>query len=154
MVFSFPRHWPKSVHMLTFLISRPFRRSQPAPSTRLEVCPPALLGTANPLARRVLKWLQAGAPLASRRPDPAQHLRNVRDEFADTLSDIRTQHAGFLQHRVQRARSMRELWHLRSEIYGVISLHHSQHEAESRLAGLNRHFPTRSPRSGFMPLDA
>jgi len=31
-------------------------------------------------------------------------------------------------------------------------VHHSQHEAERRLARLNRHFPTRSPRSGFAPL--
>jgi hypothetical protein len=30
---------------------------------------------------------------------------------------------------------------------------HSQHQAELRLGQLNRHFPTRAPRSGFVPLE-
>jgi hypothetical protein len=48
---------------------------------------------------------------------------------------------------------MQELWHLRAGIFGMVSRHHSQEEAAERLAQLNRHFPTRSIRSGFAPLD-
>ena len=45
-----------------------------------------------------------------------------------------------------------QLWHLRAELYHVVAVYHSQHEAERRLAELNGHFPTRAPRSGFVPL--
>jgi hypothetical protein len=53
---------------------------------------------------------------------------------------------------VDSARSLRELWHLRSEVYRLVALQTSQSEAERRLADLNHHFPTRAPRSGFAPL--
>ena len=48
---------------------------------------------------------------------------------------------------------LRELWHLRSELFRQVALQHSQFEAEQRLSRLNRHFPTRAPRSGFAPLN-
>ena len=51
--------------------------------------------------------------------------------------------------RVQEARSLRELWHVRADLYRVIAVAHSQREAEERLLLLNRHFPTRAPRSQF-----
>ena len=49
--------------------------------------------------------------------------------------------------------SLRELWHLRAEVFSLVSLQHSQHAADTRLAQLNRHFPSRSPRSGFGALE-
>lgn len=81
-------------------------------------------------------------------------LNEVRKEFAEALLDIESQQAAFLRDRVLRCRSMRELWHLRAEIFHLVAVRYSQEEAERRLALLNRHFPTRSPRSGFAPLDA
>ena len=48
--------------------------------------------------------------------------------------------------------SLRDLWHLRAELYHVLALNRDQREAEQRLTQLNRHFPTRAPRSGFVPL--
>ena len=39
------------------------------------------------------------------------------------------------------------------EVFKLVALHFSQAEAQCRLDRLNRHFPTRSPRSGFAPLD-
>ncbi len=39
-----------------------------------------------------------------------------------------------------------------SDVDRLVAVEHSQAEAEARVASLNRHFPTRSPRSGFMPL--
>lgn len=80
------------------------------------------------------------------------HLPQVKGEFCAELDDLRSQQAGFLMARIGAAGSMRELWHLRSDLYSAVARHHSQDEAERRLARLNRHFPTRSPRSGFLPL--
>ena len=54
--------------------------------------------------------------------------------------------------RVQQAHSLRELWHLRSDVYNTVALAHSQGEAEARLLLINQHFPTRAPRSQFAPL--
>jgi len=76
----------------------------------------------------------------------------VRTEFLQSLEDIRTQQVGVLQQRIGRARNLRDLWHLRPEVFKLVALHYSQAEAQSRLDRLNRHFPTRSPRSGFAPL--
>jgi hypothetical protein len=76
----------------------------------------------------------------------------VRQDFLDSIGDVPGESANALCLRIGQARTLRELWHLRAELYSVVALHHSQHEAERRLAELNRHFPTRAPRSGFVPL--
>jgi hypothetical protein len=76
----------------------------------------------------------------------------VRQDFLDSLSDIASTAADALSERIDQARSLRELWHLRAELYNVVAISHSQREAERRVSELNRHFPTRTPRSGFVPL--
>ena len=58
-----------------------------------------------------------------------------------------------LRLRIGRAQSLRELWHLRIDVFTFVSLHLDQAEADDRLAWINRHFPTRSPRSGFGELN-
>jgi len=78
----------------------------------------------------------------------------VRDEFVQALADIRTQQVGMLQARIRLSRSLRELWHLRPEVFKLVALQFSQAEAQCRLDRLNRHFPTRSPRSGFSLLES
>jgi hypothetical protein len=130
---------------------------------RIEVCPPALLQGTVGLSPGWRGWLQTGwnasaggAPgqpqqVANGSDDP--RLRRVRDEFLQSLQDIRTQQVGMLQGRIRIARSLRELWHLRPEVFKLVALHFSQAEAQCRLDRLNRHFPTRSPRSGFGLLD-
>jgi hypothetical protein len=45
---------------------------------------------------------------------------------------------------VDRARSLRELWHLRADVFRVVSMHRGQIEAQQRLDGLDSHFPVRS----------
>ena len=52
------------------------------------------------------------------------------------------------------ARSLRELWHLRSELFSLVSVHRGQHDAQARLNALNRHFPIRAAGSGFGGLDS
>lgn len=120
--------------------------------SRIEVCPPTA---------RQAWWTRAGAWLradddAVTRPDA--RLAAVRAEFADAIADCIDDAVsvvpGDVLMRINTARSLRDLWHLRPALYHVIALRHSQCEAEQRLAKLNRHFPTRAPRSGFAPLDA
>jgi len=136
---------------------------------RTVVCPPALLQWSSAPAANwragLRQWLSTGwKPSANSLSDAARHppahpgvgdarLGRVRNEFLQALDDIRTQQVGMLQGRIRIARSLRELWHLRPEVFKLVALHFSQAEAQCRLDRLNRHFPTRSPRSGFAPLD-
>jgi len=120
---------------------------------RLEICPPGRPGTAAPWLQRVRAWLAAGWPGGAGQGrlavDPGRALANARRDFIDSVDDIATPAAEELLDRIHFARSLRELWHLRAEIFSLVSLHHSQREADERLADLNRHFTSRSPRSGF-----
>jgi len=128
-------------------------RSRPA---RVAVCPPDRDGN-PPWLARLRDWLgsawqrdaSAGAPASTR---PARALDAARQEFIDAIESFDAPVAEALLDRIHYARSLRELWHLRAEVFRLVSLHHSQAEADVRLNALNRHFPTRSPRSGFAPL--
>ena len=75
-------------------------------------------------------------------PLQATPLWAVRLEFMRALSGIRTQQAGELLDRIGRARSLRELWHLRADVFDLVSHCRDQAEANARLTLLNRHFPT------------
>jgi len=79
-------------------------------------------------------------------------LVEARREFIAMLADLDGCETLMLRARIQRALSLRELWHLRAEVFRVVGVAHSQCQAEERLALLNRHFPTRAPRSQFAPL--
>jgi hypothetical protein len=147
---------PVEIHIVMSplrLFRQPLRpaAAMPLGTTRMAVCPPALtlsLPEAPARWRRWLPWASAAAAAY-----PVGSLPAARSEFDAALADIATQHAEFLRHRIGRTRSMRELWHLRLEIFGLIAVQHSEAEAAQRLALLNRHFPSRAPGSGFMPLN-
>jgi hypothetical protein len=130
---------------------------------RIESCPPSALPARPGWADRLMDWLSHGGYAAASRfardeddPAPAgvSPLATVRQEFIDCLGDVATRQASDLAERIVRARSLRELWHLRSEVFSLVSCHANQAEAKSRLARLNRHFPARAPRSGFGGFDA
>jgi hypothetical protein len=72
--------------------------------------------------------------------------------YSVSLADVDGLGAEQLRWRIVHAHSLRELWHLRSEVYSTVAVAHSQFEADSRLQLLNAHFPTRAPRSQFVPL--
>jgi hypothetical protein len=57
------------------------------------------------------------------------------------MADLDSAQANGLRQRVNTARSLRELWHLRTELYGLVARDISQGQAEQRLALVNRHFP-------------
>ncbi|MFT3665938.1 hypothetical protein [Piscinibacter sp.] len=128
-------------------------RTRPA---RLEICPPQRQRTARHWLLRVKRWLVAGWPGAERAtaalPERSRALAAARQDFFDATADLRLPAAAALLDRIEYAKSMRELWHLRAEVFALVSLELNQFEADKRLARLNRHFPTRAPRSGFSGL--
>jgi hypothetical protein len=139
--------------MLIALLHRIARRPaalDAASTLRGAVCPPGVF--ADSAARGWRRWL-ARAPLDTG-AIAADHLAGVKGEFCALLDDVVTRDSYFLMVKVGSARSLRELWHLRCELYSAIACHHSQGEAERRLGSLNRHFPLRPAptRSGFAPL--
>lgn len=92
-------------------------------------------------------WLLAPAPHEA--APPLNRLPAVRRDFTDTLDDVDGLEARRLRQRIADTRSLRELWHLRADVFRVVSIRHDQAEATRRLGQLNRHFPARSPRSQF-----
>jgi hypothetical protein len=149
------------VHSPSWMFRLVARRPAPSPSSqmhsRIEVCPPELWPSSLSWRGRLQRWHQRlVGQLAPWLPAPARpvnRLSLVKAEFADSVSDLEAPVQQPLLDRIERARSLRELWHLRSSVYGQVALALTQGEAERRLAGLNRHFPVRAPRSGVMPLD-
>ncbi len=124
---------------------------------RIEVTPPATWRRARPLRQRLHEWFVGGAPLDSTaswsaraaRQSQAAPLVDARWEFSNALDDIPPIDATATLERVRVARSLHELWYLRSEVFSLVSRHHDQAEAGRRLALLNRHFPSRALRSHF-----
>ena len=94
-------------------------------------------------------WLLAPAPQDA--APPLNRLPLVRAEFLNTLVDVVTLEADALRERISAAHSLRDLWHLRTEVYSTLGVALSQTQAEDRLSRLNRHFPTRAPRPQFSP---
>ena len=119
----------------------PWRRPVAAPSTlnRIEVRPPARWGESDSVWQSLWQWISSDA--ADTEQAPPQRLDHARRDFCTALNGLLTRDAQDLRQRGAHARSLRELWHLRTELYGLIARHHSQGEAERRLAAINHHFP-------------
>jgi hypothetical protein len=140
-----------AMRSLSFFHRRGFRSTLSDPSSlRVEVCPPSLRHAPASPWQRLICWLIAPAPQNC--APPLSRLPAVRDHFLHRLADVDVDGTQSLRLRVDSARSLRDLWHLRSEVYRLVALQFSQAEAEHRLAALNQHFPTRAPRSGFAAL--
>ena len=144
--------------MLALALKR-FLNATPEPTVWVHsrVCPPK---PRHPLrSGQWREWL-TGIPdthfRAESRAAPARadsRLAKVRCEFIDTLDDIPGRVADDAIAQIYAAASMHDLWHLRLDVFNLVSRHHDQAEADHRLSQLNRHFPTRSPRSGFGALN-
>lgn len=139
--------------MFRLVSRRPAVAASSQMHTRIEVCPPELWPSSiswrsrfnrlgQCLRSHALPWMPIDAK-------PVNRLALVKAEFQDSLSDIHLHSTELLLDQIERARSLRELWHLRSPVYGEVATGHTQAEAELRLARLNRHFPMRAPRSGL-----
>jgi hypothetical protein len=134
----------------TTLWGRPTTTLSPHSGLRVEVPPPSLRCAPASAWERLLFWLMAPAPQEA--APPMNRLPAVRIEFLNTLADIDGEDADTLRQRIAQCHSLRELWHARAEVFRLVGVTHSQAEADHRLALLNRHFPTRAPRSQFAPL--
>jgi len=138
--------------MLSALLHRIARRPQTLMAAgRVAVCPPLFMDTEPAWKYGMSRWLRG-----PQRHDTERfgRLAQVKEEFFDAAIGLCGEQVSMLLDRIDRARSLLELWHLRTELYHLVALQHSQNEAERRLALLNRHYPARSPRSGFVPLAA
>ena len=139
--------------LLRLVARRPAAPSTSLMHSRTEVCPPelwpssiSLQGRLKRLGQRLRGQLAPWLPQDDR---PVNRLAVVKAEFQDSLSDLGTLGSPELLDKIERARSLRELWHLRSPVYGEVALARTQAEAERRLSQLNRHFPVRAPRAGL-----
>lgn len=134
------------------LFSRWGRRSTlGAPSSlHMHVSPPSLRHVPATAWGRLMFWLMAPAPQDA--APPLNRLPGVRRAFLDVVADVQSEDATRLRWQLEQAQSLRELWHLRSDTYRVVSLAHSQTEAEVRVGSLSCHFPARAPRSQFASL--
>ena len=132
------------------------KTTAPAPR-RIEICPPAVRRPRPRWRERLLDWLAgsvAGDPCSDDAEDEgpvpagAAPLDAVQEEFLKAVDDAPAAHYTDLVERIQEARSLRALWHLRTEVFNAVSRERGQGEAIARLQHLNRHFPARMPRSG------
>jgi hypothetical protein len=130
-------------------------------SQRTEVFPPDRLYRVSRWRRGLRDWLNTGwdvsrpaelnaLPLRSSKPQSSPSpIAEVRHAFVDALDDIETDAAQAVRERIARARSPRELWHLRTAVYTLIATQHSESQAQLRMATINRHFPLRTLCAGF-----
>lgn len=126
--------------------SRPATSSSQWP--RVEVCPPELWPSSATWLGRLRRWWQRGGRWVPAAMRPSNRLAQVKADFHLGLDGVEHWDADALSDRIERARSLRELWHLRSTLYTVLAQRFDQAEAERRLAALNRHFPQRVARPG------
>jgi len=119
---------------------------------RLDASPPSLRHAPDSAWQRFMFWLLAPAPQEA--APPLNRLPKVREDFMLAIADVPGEAAHGLRHRIVHAHSLRDLWHLRVEVFSLVSMEHAQSEAEQRLLRLNRHFPVRATRSQFGSLGA
>ena len=140
--------------LLHTLAPRPVRLSA---AVRTEVRPPTARQRPMPWRRRLAAWLGSGPVDGSvstsfdeLRPSNqnGSELVDARTAFRSALADIPPPQADACFEHIRAARSLHELWHVRSELFNLVSRHHSQCEADRRLGLVDRHFPSRSRRTG------
>ncbi len=75
-------------------------------------------------------------------------LHIIKAEFNTALWDLQSLRANQVRDMIQNAHSLRELWHLRADVFKAVAVHRGQIEAQLRLDALDSHFPVRSFSSG------
>jgi hypothetical protein len=137
---------------------------------RMEVCPPSLFseddaaprsrfGAWLPTLGHLRGWLASGWMNSGQTahadtvpgvyPESATvakaPVQAARHAFISALADVQTPGANDLVRRAQAAVSLRELWHLRNELFTLVSITHCESIGHQRLGALDRFFPVRSP---------
>lgn len=123
--------------------------STPSSLRRAQVCPPELFSRSGPQWKRWVtgfwSWLWDLEECSDAMP-VLTGLNKVKSEFSAALWDLQSVRANQVRDAIEHARSLRELWHLRPDVFRVISTMRGQTEATVRLEALNNHFPVRMSR--------
>src|SRR5574337_403636 len=104
----------------------PASRSMPS---RIEICPPQLWASSLGWRGRLRGWLRRSRPAR-----PCRRLARVKHEFHAATAGLPAALLDGLGHRIERARSLREFWHLRSPLYNALARGIDQVELDRRLA--------------------
>jgi hypothetical protein len=118
---------------------------------RGEVKPPALRCAPDGGWQRLKFWMLAPAPMEA--APPLSELPAVRAGFRACLAGLDDKDTQELSRRIDKARSLRELWYLRAPLFGHLARHLSQAEAQARLETLNPHFGGRAARSALAQIN-
>ncbi len=129
----------------------------PSSLRRTEVCPPSLFSRSGPQWKRWVTsfwaWLWDLDESVEATP-VLTGLTKVKSEFCAALWDLQSIQANRVRDSIAHARSLRELWHLRSDVFSTVSAHRGQSEANARIEALNGHFPVRISRQTAQPRPA
>ncbi len=72
--------------------------------------------------------------------DDEDKLHFLRRLLGSLVQDLPAEPRCALDVRILRARSRTELWHLRTHVFGAVSLQFGEHEARERLQRLDAHW--------------
>lgn len=96
------------------------------------------------MATRLTLWIQSLRSRANRftsqTTDAVSDLRTAREALLQCVHDCSENGVRHLQQRIQRARTHRELWLLRSDVYHCVAMQHHQATATERVQSLAHHF--------------
>jgi len=139
--------------MIDAIFSRRVRDQTSAFSTILHcgVAPPTRRSHDSSILQSLLRFLPGdGDPWAGGGSKAQALLPRLRQDFRHCVADLDERCEGMpeLLRSIQRCRSLRDFWHLRTAVYTQVARAHSQWEAEQRLAQLNRHFPLKPAAAG------
>ncbi|QCB48291.1 hypothetical protein [Hydrogenophaga sp. PAMC20947] len=90
------------------------------------------------LTRLVLNTFQPGAK--SRKVASLRDLQGIRSALLQSIEDCESLQTERLRHKISGAKNAQELWLLRNDAYQIISHHHSQSAAVTRINGLRNVF--------------
>ena len=85
----------------------------------------------------VLRLARIDKPVTTSDPADLLFLRRL---ISSLVQDLPVDARCALDVRILQARSLDELWHLRSQLFGAISLQFGEHEARQRLQQLDAHW--------------
>lgn len=128
--------------------------STPSSLRRTQVCPPSMFSRSGPRWKHWVNGFWSWLWDLDEAPDamPAlTGLTKVKSEFCAAMWDLQSLRANQVRDTIEHARSLRELWHLRADVFRAISTHRGQTEATVRIEALNNHFPVRMSRPGAQP---
>lgn len=124
---------------------------------RAEIAPPARYATPRlagfSFIGQVWRWiwdLEEPEP----QPTPIGEIRQVRAAFHSALMDMQSPKAFQVRYQIEASRSLRELWHLRADVFEIVAENRGEGEAKQRTSLLNRYFPdgpSRAPRENTRP---